>query len=79
MRLIQNCKHYMYISNIFSAKAMIPTKDVLVERPGEVNIQEMLMIQRQSQGLSRKTKVVQVVRVNGRVTVGLEGTPCNTQ
>lgn len=58
---------------------MIPTKDVLVERPGEVNTQKMLMIQRQSQGLSRKTKVVQVVRVNGRVTIGLEGTPCNTQ
>lgn len=77
MRLIQNCTHYMYISNI--AKAMIPTKDVLVERPGEVNTQKMLMIQRQSQGLSRKTKVVQVVRVNGRVTIGLEGTPCNTQ
>lgn len=79
-RLIQNCKIYMYIANIFVfTQAMIPTKDVLVERPGEVNTQEMLMIQRQPQSLSRETKVVQVVRVNGWVTVGLEGTPCNKQ
>lgn len=80
MRLIQNIQLYMYISNIsVFPQAMIPTKDVLVEWPGEVNTQEMVMIQRQPQSLSRKTKVVQVVGVNGRVTVGLEGTPCNKQ
>ena len=52
---------------------------MFVEGSGEVNVQQMLMIQSQPQSLSGKAKVVQVVRVNGRVTVGLEGAACKNK
>ena len=49
---------------------------MFVEGSGEVNVQQMLVIQSQPQSLSGKAKVVKVVRVNGRVTIGLEGAAC---
>lgn len=49
------------------------TQDVFVEGAGEVDVDQLAVVESQAQDLTRKAEVVEVVRVHGRITVGLKG------
>ena len=53
------------------------TQDVLVEGAGEVDVDQLPVVQCQAQDLTSKLEVVQVVRIHRGVTVGLEGGACD--
>ena len=49
-----------------------PTQNVLVEGPGEVDIEELLVVDGQSHHPTSKTEVAEVVWVHVRMAIGLE-------
>lgn len=53
-----------------------PTQDVLVEGAGEVDVDQLSVVESQAQDLTSKPEVVQVVWVHRGVAVGLESGPC---
>lgn len=49
---------------------------MLVEGAGEVDVDQLSVVERQTQDLTSEPKVIQVIWVHRGVTVGLEGGPC---
>lgn len=54
------------------------TQYVLIEGAGEVYIHQLAMVQGQAKDLTCKPEVIQMVWVDGGVTVGLKRSSCKT-
>ena len=48
------------------------TKDVLVERPGEVDVEELFVVDGQTHHPAGKTEVAEMVRIDIRQAIGLK-------
>lgn len=53
---------------------LLLTKNVFVKRTSEVNIKKLPVIKSKAKHLASKMKIVQVVRIDGGITVRLECT-----